>query len=979
MNSWCSSVKSGSINEHALANVRSPLKIYCGSSTSSAYISYDSSHALQVSSKMKADLDRCASSKISLVEFWMQHKYIQGHCCVSINNYHITLLNDLLKYDENFYNSIACLNSTIALQLRSELKSYCGSSLSGRFCSIKAALDIIDRIALLPSKKSEWTADTQLYTKAILIHYLILKKQHSTEFKDLKVVEQDVLYDSTNAILKYMKSNEISNLKSFAAYLPDSDAYTSKSSSCGVDDLCIFMKIVEQVRIYLDEADLDTNPILVNGTKLLILNTEVDYREFLRQKQLDRILTVLAEQHSTSLQIANNLKEHTTTKFAELQSYFQKVETFNQQIADANMNHIKNKINNLGKKVAKAKVELQDKMLCLISYAMIVGGLDLSSKIPIAAVSSFGLPSLGGGGLPSVGGLDFKKLMDKGLEKVLGKLSKSMGEDLNEIKKKCFKGVIPSANEQFFKKIKNAIKKGGKAIKKGVKYAISKVRKIPGIGKFFPGNIMDAFNLGLDKISQIVPLVAKMRAIYKTFKKLGTSTDDINDRLKKNDGFLIDIENLINKDNNVTRNQFETSKNNFLAKYRSFQPAVQRYEITEMAAVWKKLIDASCETINSVKTLEAGVIQSRIYNKGLCNICPRLAERMITIYGSIYDFQFELISTMIEYVRSSVALDAAKEITTDTSEVSKVNTEKGVSLTTLAMIGGLSYMTFKTHVLQTVHQYCNVLEYMEGGIQPSECKGVHTDLALLVANKEPICISEISHYYSIPTQPQGEGDEAYVNVTELFKGENVAFQIPSAKWLVDQDWIRKEEINYAFYVKQFKLYLPTNSTFPQKFYSTANPVSSNAVSPGSSEYIIIPRLPLVHEYTMGPSRLLCQTMKYRNPYTSCEFEDVSEICPLSHAPRHHLYPSIYSKWQLSIEGGENLAIPNPATNLSLLVSMQLCKIAQDYYIKEEPAVVMEASQCCPDDEFRPNITSSCQMCPEGSKSALSGYYCEKKE
>ena len=917
---------------------------------------------------MKADLDRCISTsrKTSLVNFWKQHKDVRGYCCFGSSIYHITLLNNLIEFKNNFYDTIACLTSDIAVELRGELESHCSSSLTDRFCPVKAALGIIDSVALLPSDKSSWTTDTELYTKAMLVHYLILKKQHSTQFNGLKVVEQDVLYDSTNAILKYMKSKEIPKLKAFAAYLPSNDAYTSGNGSCGSDDLCIFMKIVEQVRIYLDEADLDTNPILVNGTKQLILNTEVDYREFLKQKQLDRILTVLAEQGSNSLKIAEHLKEHTANKFAELRSYFEKVETFNQQIAETNIKHIKNKINILGRDVEVAKAELQDKMTCLMAYAMAVGGLDLSSKIPLAM------------SIPFVG--DFSNLFNKGLKRILGDLGKSLGTDLNELKEKCFKDVIPFANEQgLFNKIIKGVKKGIKGVKKGVKYAFSKIRKIPGVGnllKPFTGNLMDVLNLGVDKASQVLPLVAKMRAIQRSFKTLTTTTAFINKRLQQNDEFLTDIENLINKDT-TSRKQFEISKNNFLEKYRSFQPAVKKYQITEMAALWRKLIDASCATINSVKTLEAGVIQSRIYNKGLCNICPKLAERMITIFTSIYDFQFELISTMIEYVRSSVAIDAAKEIKTDVSAVSKIDTEKEVSLTTLAMIGGLSYMTFKTHVLQTVHQYCNVLEYMEGGEQPSECKGVQTDLALLVANTVPVCISEISHYYSIPTQPSEEGDTAYVNVTELFDGDDVTFQIPSAEWLYDNDWIRAEEIDYAFYVKQFKIYLPTKTTFPQRFYSTANPVSNNAVVPGSTEYIIIPRLPLVYEYTAGPSRLLCQTAKYRNPYTSCESEDITEVCQLSHLPRHHLYPSIYSKWQLSIEGGENLAVPNPSTDLSLLVNLQLCKIAPDYYIKEEPAVLQNMEQCCSDGEFRPNITSTCESCPEGSESALSGYYCEK--
>ena len=113
---------------------------------------------------------------------------------------------------------------------------------------------------------------------------------------------------------------------------------------------------------------------------------------------------------------------------------------------------------------------------------------------------------------------------------------------------------------------------------------------------------------------------------------------------------------------------------------------------------------------------------------------PALADEMTAIYEEIYEYQFDLIDAMAAYVRSSVALDAAKEINTEFEEVTKLNVNSGTTLTTLQMIGGLSYMTYTSHVLETVYLYCNVLEYMEGGRQPPECKGVDTDIALLIAN-----------------------------------------------------------------------------------------------------------------------------------------------------------------------------------------------------------------------------------------------------
>ena len=42
-------------------------------------------------------------------------------------------------------------------------------------------------------------------------------------------------------------------------------------------------------------------------------------------------------------------------------------------------------------------------------------------------------------------------------------------------------------------------------------------------------------------------------------------------------------------------------------------------------------------------------------------------------YEEIYEYQFDLMDAMAAYVRSSVALDAAKEINTEFEEVTAIN------------------------------------------------------------------------------------------------------------------------------------------------------------------------------------------------------------------------------------------------------------------------------------------------------------------
>ena len=896
MRKWCSTISDYNIKNKYQPQVRSKLKVYCGTSMDASYKWYSDAKTSYVVPKIEADSNRCPLKyKHSLYQLWMQHPNIRDACCYSDSNYHITLMMKLFKFGNDFYKLIGGLKSTVAIELRNELTKLCSSSSTDQFCSIKAALDTIDVALRLPADKNTWTQTTETYRKAVLISFVILKRKFSTEYSRLVINNDDIIVQSTNIILKHIQKKEVSQLREFATYLPPNDAYLPKTATCGTNQLCIFMKTVEQVRMYLDEANLDTNPILVNGKKRLILNTAVDYREFLRQKQLDRILTVLAEQSSTSLQIANDLKEHTTTKFSELRTYFEKVETFNQQIASADIGYVNGRLEYYTRSVNRIVGKLKQDVAFLLKQAFIGVGLNIAEKIIIQAV---------------------------------------------------------------------AIAEAGNPLK----------------WVFSGGALTDALKAAAELSNAIADLV-KLTRIKSSFNKLKSTTADVATRIEKNNDFLQNVKNLINR-KTVTRKQFEASKSSFVEKYTAYDPQVTKPELVEIGTIWVNVVDAICGVIDAIDTAAGSVVKNIVYKSGLCSSLKHQVEKMFSTYEEIYDFQFDLINAMAAYVRSSVALDAAKEINSEFTEVTKLNVNSGTTLTTLAMMGGLSFVSYKVHILKTVHLYCNALEYMEGGKQPSECKGVNTDVALLIANTQPVCRSETTRFYKVPTtKPSTNSSDdklAYIDIGELYSGNEVSFKIPSSDWLIENDWIGASESNYSFYVKRFEVYLPTKTDYPQILHTTATPVLHNEVIPGSTEYTIVPNMPLVYEYSMGPSRLNCHIPKFSNPYTSCETSDVSQICEHSHSIKHHLYPSIYSQWKLSIKGGENMTVPDPATDLPLVIGIQLCKIAPyEYDEYQNAAVVEEMEQCCPSGEYRQGMKSDCMSCPANSRSALAGYYCEK--
>ena len=73
--------------------------------------------------------------------------------------------------------------------------------------------------------------------------------------------------------------------------------------------------------------------------------------------------------------------------------------------------------------------------------------------------------------------------------------------------------------------------------------------------------------------------------------------------------------------------------------------------------------------------------------------------------------------------------------------------------------------------------------------------------------------------------------------------------------------------------------------------------------------------------------------------------------------------------------------PNPATDLSLIFGIQMCKhVPIDVKSKFRTVFSeenMDVGECCLSGNFRPNATADCQACPMGSHSALAGYYCER--
>ena len=840
--------------------------------------------------KQDGDASPAGTSREVVYNFWKQHPVFNENCCYNSDPEKACneFMENLVQFEDNFYELVAGLNADT--QLRAELLIWCSSNPSDLFCKIQNILPLIDSVIELPSSKSDWTIETEMRQKLISVGFVVLKRSH---FPNLEIQEDNILIDATNMIINRIQNNELNLLETLSVYFPSTD-YITPETSCESDHLCLFGKITEKAMSFVDEARLNANGSIINGKRTLMINTNTDYREFLKQKQLDRILEVLTEQQYTTTEIANELKQHMNDKFSELRSYFENIETFNSEIAKADIGFIHGRLELFRERVDAIAPQLDEKMDALLKAGFKVVIQDLAENLLKTAI------------------------------------------------------VVASA----FNPLKSYL--GGGSL----------------------GDVLDTLAKLINTIGDLVEL----GVVRSRLNDLKTKIEFLNHHFADSQQFLEKVKALVMKDS-ANRTEFQTAKTTFISKYNEFNPKVSREELVGTQTLWIGLVDAVCNVVKSTDTSLGAPFRVDVEKKGYCVDTPILIERLYTVYGEIYDFQFELITAMASYTRSLVALDASNEIKNEFVRVAGLNPDEDQTLITLSLIGGLSYITYKSHVSNTIHLYCDILEYTEGGVRPSECKGLDTDVALLLANTIPECISEThSYFYNVPTKPAFEGDQAFIDIKQLFAGEWVQFQVPNSQWLVDKKWIQNYEKDFAIYVQQFEIYLPLDLGRKVKtFHTLADPILHNAVKPGGTEFIITPNVLMIHKYQMGPGQLPCKSQdRDRNPYTYCQ-NGGSQVCDLSHLVERPLHPSIYSHWNLKVVGADNVTSPNPATDLNLVFGMKLCQVKNEYSEElEEPVVNAQNQQpCCPGGQYRPNIEANCENCPPCSHSALSGYYCEK--
>lgn len=509
--------------------------------------------------------------------------------------------------------------------------------------------------------------------------------------------------------------------------------------------------------------------------------------------------------------------------------------------------------------------------------------------------------------------------------------------------------------------------------------------------KLFGGGSAGAFIDRTAKLASTLTRVGELVRMSKTFDELKDKTISISDRFKNNSEFLENIRVLITSaGQDKSSTDFETRKQKFLTDYGCYDPKVEKPELTGMTTTWANLIDAACAVITDQKTALAQTTVAWVRSSGLCSKTKVLAQEMIATYEEIYDFQFELVEAMATYMRAETSLDAAASITAGYEESSAEEDQDESVVHDLKVLTMVSFISYKTNIWQITEAYCDVLEYKEGGARPSVCQGVNTNIANLVAHVSPSC-RNVEEYQDVPTTSVSH--QAVMNIADLYSGKRVIFKIPNGQWLVNKGWISEQDRESAIFVKKFEVFVPTVSVTERRVRVEAAITGMNQLTPPDGKsYVIVPERNFIFEYLEGHGAQPCrkESDALSNPYGA----DLPKICPVNVDENNcqellektPLFPSVYSQWQVSLLGYETATVPDPATVLNLKVGMKLCilnrgssqaKKTKVKKFKDRGKKKHRDRTSCPDGQYWGVRSGACTPCPEGSKSALDGYYCEK--
>ena len=435
----------------------------------------------------------------------------------------------------------------------------------------------------------------------------------------------------------------------------------------------------------------------------------------------------------------------------------------------------------------------------------------------------------------------------------------------------------------------------------------------------------------------------------------------------------------------------------FLDKYAEYSPNVTLAQIEQQGSLLESLVEDGCALIKDDVTVGSAVQAGIMASTGNCLTTKSDIVALVTTYSEMYQYQFDLMESLAEVVRSYTAFTSAKTLQKKFKTSIKSGFKKDAQLDLLLIQMRLSS---RLHRLLMVNNLCDYEEYMRGGVEPRQCKVARSTLSdtsidALVALSKSTCLRKRSDFVNIPTKPQHENDTAYINLDALYSGNGAIFQIPDAVWLARYNWIFPDDVtNHAYYLEDMQLYLPDDIKGKRKVRITVTPISAMKLFPTSAatQYALAGTgvKQIGFEYR-EPGQGCDQTRKKNNPYDNCEGK---KVCIKSTTTERKVSPSVFAKWKIkssiwSISGKRVKPSVKFATNVTLRAFIKMCVVKSGATYGSSPTkkpeveykVFHNTDKCCNkevENGYWNSIMDKCETCPRESWSSTAGTYCRRK-
>ena len=537
--------------------------------------------------------------QISVVhKMWRVHPWLRELCPAGYDtSYFKAYLKYLSQFHFDFSSYTHPLSSNNAKELREEVTRHCSLQPQDPFCSLKLVFHFVDRYERLSPDQKSWNEQERGFKEAIMLNFVVLKTNNLEKFSSLSPDPSAYtkLMRITEILLQYMFNNNLLGLANYGSFLPSLDFYKCGGIACDGDNtLCIFMKLISQTRVFAKTYSIENVHKFSKGTHKFI-QTNTNFKDFLKLKNMDRILEIVTRQQQSSTTIVrhtieairidlknvtaelkNEFLKELNDRFSQLKTYFQEVHTFDKDIANGDMKLIMKNVDILNKNLKEVGMEVDKELDEIINFArkLLIGEI---SYHYFRYVTSVGL------GLFSL----TKKLLSPAdlFNDIMDKFDELTGTIYNKVRADKLIDALTQARDKAIEINKDLAKNDGKL------------------------NVM--------------------RKIIQHFKK---------------------VESRKSKDFEIP-DDFENLRDEFLSAYENYNATLGTSDIEELGAWWEVIVEEACALIDEADSSVSNIWKLSERN-GLCVTTPVKIARLTEIYIEIYDFQFEMLDALAQYMRS---------------------------------------------------------------------------------------------------------------------------------------------------------------------------------------------------------------------------------------------------------------------------------------------------------------------------------------